>query len=300
MMIDFTLHELACFDAVVSEGSFQAAATLLNRTHPAVHTAVGNLESRIETKLLDRSSYRVKPTPEGEAFLERARSMLREADDLQAFTQHLARGEETELRIIVGDLCPTAQVIKLLRRFFDECPNTRLHLHFEALGGPQERLLAGEADLILHHIDQHDSRMEWIDLFPITLVPVVAPGFLPFEIHKNITPKQMKQCVQCIIRDSARNEQKDYFLIEGSRSWTVADQLMKKELILLGMGWGHMPLHLIQKEILRCKLLSIEGKHFKRSAINIVAARLRNRTAGPIADRLWRFLSEPSLQRNLF
>jgi hypothetical protein len=29
---------------------------------------------------------------------------------------------------------------------------------------------------------------------------------------------------------------RDYFAVQGARSWTVSDQLMKKEVILQGMG----------------------------------------------------------------
>ena len=39
-MDGLTIHQLQCFDAVVSEGSFQAAATKLHRTHPTVFTAI--------------------------------------------------------------------------------------------------------------------------------------------------------------------------------------------------------------------------------------------------------------------
>jgi hypothetical protein len=45
-------------------------------------------------------------------------------------------GEESELRIVVGDLCPLPQVLGFLRQFFDAWPTTRLHLHFEAISGP--------------------------------------------------------------------------------------------------------------------------------------------------------------------
>jgi DNA-binding transcriptional LysR family regulator len=293
-MIDFTLQELACIDAVVSAGSFHAAAAQLNRSHPAVYAAVKGLESRIGVPLLDRSGYRVCLTSAGEAFCRRAREVLSEARALQTFAEHLAKGEETDLRVVVGDLCPTATVVRLLRRFFDECQNTRLHLHFETLAGPWERLFDEEADLILHHVDKADPRMESIDLFPVTLVPVVAPGFLPFPITDKLTPQQMKGLVQCIIRDSATKPVRDYHVIEGARSWTVADQHMKRELILLGMGWGHMPLHLIERDLQRGKLLSIEGKHFKRVKVDIVAARLRGRPTGPVGDRLWKYLGASS------
>lgn len=290
--MDFTLQELACFDAVVSSGSFQAAAKQLNRSHPAVYAAVKGLESRMGVALLDRSGYRVCLTAEGEAFYQRARDLLSEARNLRTFTDHLVQGDETDLRIVIGDLCPTATVVGLLRRFFDECPNTQLHLHFETLAGPWEKLLEGEADLILHHVDKADTRLEFMDLFPVTVVPVVAPGFLPFPITDSITPQQMKDRVQCIIRDTARQPLRDYHVIEGARSWTVADQLMKRELILLGMGWGHMPLHLVEQDLHDGTLLSIEGRHFPRITLDIAAARLRDRPTGPVAGRLWHFLGE--------
>lgn len=212
---------------------------------------------------------------------------------MQGFAEHLALGDETDLHIVIGDLCPIADVVGLLRRFFDERSSTRLHLHFETLAGPWERLLEGSADLILHHVDRSDPQIECIDLLSVTLVPVVAPGFLPFPLSDSISPRQMRGLVQCVLRDSAKQKGRDYHIIEGAHSWTVADQLMKKDLILLGMGWGHMPLHLIEQELHNGKLLSIEGKHFKRVDINIVAARMRNQSTGPVATRLWDYLNSP-------
>jgi len=58
------------------------------------------------------------------------------------------------------------------------------------------------------------------------------------------------------------------------------------------MGWGHMPLHLIEKELRSGKLVSLEGRHFKRSRLDIVAARLRSRPVGPVAQALWHYLTE--------
>ena len=115
--------------------------------------------------------------------------------ELQALKSHALRlgaGEEVELRVVIGDLCPLPLTLGLLRRFFDGCPGTRLHLHFEALSGPWERLFDGDADLILHHIEKSDPRLEFIDLYPVRLVPVVAPGFLQFPALREITPEQMR------------------------------------------------------------------------------------------------------------
>jgi len=202
-------------------------------------------------------------------------------------------GEEDELRIVIGDLCPLPQTLALLRRFFDGCPGTRLHLHFEAIAGPWERLLDGEADLILHHIDKADGRFDSIDLFPVRLVPVVAPGFLRFPVSRAITPEQMRDYVQCVIRDTARHlPPRDYYLIEGARTWTVTDQLMKRELILQRMGWGHMPKFLVAEDLRERRLLDISGKFMKGGAVELVAARRREGPHGPIANRLWAYIEE--------
>ena len=145
-------------------------------------------------------------------------------------------GEESELRVVIGDISPLPETLALLRRFFDRCPGTRLHLHFEAVSGPWERLFDNDADLIFHYVEKSDPRLEFVDLFTVRIIPVVAPKFLRFPISKSITPEQMRDYVQCVIRDTARHsEPRDYFLVEGARSWTVSDQLMKKELIVQGM-----------------------------------------------------------------
>jgi len=296
-MMGMTIHQLQCFDAVVTEGSFQAAAEKIRRAQPSISLAVKNLEGQLGLSLLDRSGYRVSLTETGRSFHERARAFLNELHALKTHATQLAMGEESELRVVVGDLCPLRENLALLRRFFDGCPGTRLHIHFEAISGPWERLIDGEADLILHHIDKSDPRFEFLDLFQVQLVPVVAPGFLRFPISRAITPEQMRDYVQCVIRDtSRRSPPRDYFLVEGARSWTVSDQLMKKELIVQGMGWGHMPRYLIEDELRDGRLLSIAGEYFKGGHAELVAARRRNAPHGPIANRLWQFIRDQAAE----
>jgi DNA-binding transcriptional LysR family regulator len=122
-----TVQQLLCFDAVATEGGFQAAAAKLNRTHPTVFTAIKNLEARLGLGLLDRGDYRVTLTEAGRSFHERARVVLQELRRLRDHAAQLAMGEESELRIVIGDLCPLPETLGLLRRFFDGCPGTRLH-----------------------------------------------------------------------------------------------------------------------------------------------------------------------------
>jgi len=293
MIEGLTLHQLQCFDAVVCEGGFQAAADKLLRTQPTVFAAVKNLEAQLGLVLLDRSGYRVALTEAGRAFHERARVFLGDLRALQNHARQLAMGEESELRVVIGDLCPMPPVLALLREFFDQHPATRLHLHVEAIAGPWERLFDGEADLIIHHIDKADARLEFIDLCAVRLVPVVAPGFLDLPASRQVTPQQLRGHVQCVIRDTARRASgPSYYLIEGAHSWTVPDQLMKKEIILQGAAWGHLPDFLIERELRDGRLVSIAGRHLQGGRVELTAARRRDAPHGPVAGRLWQHLLE--------
>ncbi|APA89427.2 LysR family transcriptional regulator (plasmid) [Paraburkholderia sprentiae WSM5005] len=292
-MEGLTLYQLQCFDAVVSEGGFQPAAEKLRRTQPTVFAAVKNLEGQLGLTLLDRSGYRVALTEAGRSFHEHVRVFLLELRGLKNHALQLAMGEESELRVVIGDLSPVREVLRLLRGFFDDHPATRLHLHVEAIAGPWERLFDGEADLIIHHIDKADPRLEYIDLCVVKLIPVVAPGFLRMPISDEITPEQMRGYVQCVIRDTARHiDRPNYYIIEGAQTWTVGDQLMKKEIIVQGAAWGHLHDYLIEKELRDGRLLSIGGRHLQGGRIEITAARRRDLPHGPIADLLWHHIRE--------
>lgn len=296
-MSAFTLHDLQCFDAVIRAGGFQAAATVLHRSHPAVFAAVAKLEKQLGLSLLDRSGYRVQPTDAGRSLHRRAQGLLREFEQLRSHAAQLAMGEESELRVVIGDLCPRPQMLALLSGFFSQCPGTRLHLHFEAVTGPWERLFDGDADLIVHRIDKTDPRLEWIDLCKIPLLPVVAPGLLPFPITRSITPAQMRDFTQCVMRDTARHSpDSNYFMIEGAHQCVVADQLMKKEVILHGMGWGHLPQFLIEPELHDGRLLSIAGRHLPGGTEELVVARRGDRPQGPVANRLWEYIRQNASQ----
>lgn len=292
-MILFTLQQLASFDAVVREGGFEAAAQKLGRSHPSVFAAVKSLEAQLGLPLLDRSGYRVAITPEGRAFQIGARSLLREAEALGTHAAQLAMGEEASLSVVIGDLCPIPETLALLRGFFDTAQGTQLDLHFEAISGPWERLLDGEADLIIHHVDEADPRLDCLPLCEVRVIPVVAPDFLRSPISDELSPEIMSSYLQCIIRDSAKHTPpRDYFVIEGARHCTVSDQYMKKEIILQGAAWGHMPLFLVAEELRAGRLHSIESRHFRGGTARLVAARARARPHGPVANRLWRYVEE--------
>jgi DNA-binding transcriptional LysR family regulator len=176
----------------------------------------------------------------------------------------------------------------MLSRFFNRHPQTRLHLDVEAVGGPVERLLDGTADLIIHGIDKHDTRLEWLDLGSVPFVPVDAAGYLPFPVTRTLRSDDLRDQIQAVIRDTASHSPtRDHFMIAGARQCSVPDQPMKKELILQGLAWGHLPRFLVEKELRQGKLVALSGRHMKGSVEELVAARRADREHGPVAQALW-------------
>jgi LysR family transcriptional regulator for bpeEF and oprC len=97
------MSELGLFDgivplvAVIDQGSFRGAAKVLSVTPSAVSKAVSRLEEELGVRLLHRTSRSVSLTPEGEAFVVRAKDavgQLRAARD----------GAQQASRAVVGTL----------------------------------------------------------------------------------------------------------------------------------------------------------------------------------------------------
>lgn len=292
-MVDFTLHDVQCFDAVIRTGSFQAAASALHRSHPAVFAAVARLESQTGLVLLDRSGYRVKLSATGRSFYERMQPLLSEAQGLRQHAAQLAGGEESDLNVVLGDLCPRPVALNLLARFFVTCPYTRLNLHFESVGGPVERLKAGEADLIVHRVDTTDLSLEWIVLGKVRLLPVAAPHLLRAPLPGTLREEHLRDYAQCVMRDSARKpDDSSYLVVEGARQITVPDQSMKKDVIMQALAWGHLPDFLIEAELRSGALKSLANRWLPGHAEMLVAARRKDVSHGPVAQRLWACLQQ--------
>jgi LysR family transcriptional regulator, transcriptional activator for dmlA len=74
--------ELGFFAAIAASSSLSAAARELGITTPAVSKRLAQMEARIGVPLINRTTRRMSLTPEGEVFLDHARRILGEMDDL--------------------------------------------------------------------------------------------------------------------------------------------------------------------------------------------------------------------------
>jgi len=93
-MREISLDRLRTLVAITDGGSFADAARILNLAPPTVSLHISELEQRIGAQLLLRKRGQVRPTPIGEALVERARRLLADAeqalDEVQRQVQGLA------------------------------------------------------------------------------------------------------------------------------------------------------------------------------------------------------------------
>ncbi|WP_395703264.1 LysR substrate-binding domain-containing protein [Aquabacterium sp.] len=77
-------QEMRAFVAVADAGSFVRAADALGVSKTAVSRLVGELEARLGTRLLQRTTRKLSLTPEGEVFQERCRQLLEGVAEAEA------------------------------------------------------------------------------------------------------------------------------------------------------------------------------------------------------------------------
>jgi DNA-binding transcriptional LysR family regulator len=78
------LQEMTTFVAVVDAGSFVAAADATGLSKAAVSRHVGDLERRLGTRLMQRTTRRLSVTAEGQAFYARCKELLGAIDEAES------------------------------------------------------------------------------------------------------------------------------------------------------------------------------------------------------------------------
>lgn len=122
------LHAMEVFVRVIETGSFSAAARDLRIGQPAVSRLIAALEDRLQVRLLIRSTRHLHPSDAGQAFYERAKRTLAEADEADSAARGEGTGLEGRLRVCVSVTFARLHVVPRLGSFLDAHPNIRLDL----------------------------------------------------------------------------------------------------------------------------------------------------------------------------
>ena len=292
MIAGMTLEQLKAFCAIVDRGGFRAAAESLFRSQSAVSIAVRKLEEELGIKLFRRESYRPELTDNGRALYQRAGPILKQSEAFRSLAQHLAAGEEPEIRLAVSGIVPIEPLLTVLNGLAVAAPATRISLQIENLSGAMERLDDEDADIAITDSLDDPGVYEAAELTRVRLVAVVHPDSPAAARADTASISDLEHSSLIIVRDtSTHSERLTKGVVEGTPQWTVNDFMMKRRIIKSGTGWGRMPLHLVRDDIENGELVMLNSAEFQPIDVSIDMVRKRGRPVGPVEEKLWQRLT---------
>ena len=160
-----TVKQLRYFVALAEHRHFRRAAEACFVSQSAFSVAIRELETALETRLVDRTNRKVTITRTGQEVAVQARLCLRDIEDLA----ELARAERAPLAgpLHLGVIPTIAPFLlpRALPRLRRACPELRLYLHEDTTARIHAGLMAGRLDLLLLALPCALRNVEVLPLF---------------------------------------------------------------------------------------------------------------------------------------
>jgi DNA-binding transcriptional LysR family regulator len=250
MLDGVTLDQLRTFIAAVDEGSFSAAGRKLRRAQSVVSQTLANLEGQLGVKLFDRSGRYPQVTDEGRSLLVGARAVADATDSLKARARAMHEGLEPELAVSVDVMYPMDRLTDAAsesRRLF---PHTALRVYVEALGGVIKPVLDGTCNVgVIGSLPTVPDELRAEPLLDVPFVTVVAPSHELAASRRVISAMTIAKHVQLVLTDRTTLSAGREYAVLSPLTWRLADLGAKHAFLRAGLGWGHMPLHIVRADL---------------------------------------------------
>lgn len=167
---DLNLRLVRYFTVVASCRHFGRAAAELRIAQPSLTRQIRQLEAQVGARLLDRDRQGTQLTEAGEAFLPRAKALLRSAAQATAAAQAAAQ----PTRVIIGYTAGlvVTPALRNLRRNHPDADVRTLHLEWNE---PREALLGHRVDAVVTRLPLRTSGLHVTILYDEPRVLLVPP-----------------------------------------------------------------------------------------------------------------------------
>ncbi len=160
-----TLKQLRYLVSLSEIGHFGRAAKACFVSQSAFSAAIQELESLLDTQLVDRTNRQVTITSTGAEVVTQARLCLRDVDGLVEIAGQTRKPLSGDLRLGVIPTIAPFLLPELLPRLRRDFPALRLYLTEDQTSRIHEKLLDGELDLILLALPFELRSTETLELF---------------------------------------------------------------------------------------------------------------------------------------
>ncbi|RKF12770.1 LysR family transcriptional regulator [Alginatibacterium sediminis] len=289
-------HEhLRAFIAVVQFGSFRSAALHLHKTQPSISASVRKLEMHYDLQLFDREPYRPQLTSAGEQLYQQAQQLMLHAQELDLFAQQLSKGADPVLRLTLSPMCELEPLFTAIKAFKTQQTSLQLNIETGHLSGILEPLQLGSSDLSIGPSIGADGHFELKQITSMRMLTVAAPELFESMVDgQSLSHAQIRRHPHILLADSGSQAPFDNInVINGAQRWFVSDYYAKKQLLLSGMGWARIPLHLVREELDRGQLIAIKVQDFNwQSEVPIYMLRHRDVALRETVSLFWTFIAE--------
>ncbi|GAM01627.1 MULTISPECIES: hydrogen peroxide-inducible genes activator [Sphingomonas] len=176
-----TLKQLQYLVALQDHGHFGRAADACFVTQSTLSAGLRELETLIGVTLVERTRRVVRFTPLGERIADKARRVLREADELGDMARAAGRPLSGEMRMSVIPTIAPFMLPRILPRLRRDFPDLKLFLREEPSGPACERLHNGRTDCVLLALPYACGEVTAEPLFDDRL-------FVAFPTDEEVTP----------------------------------------------------------------------------------------------------------------
>jgi DNA-binding transcriptional LysR family regulator len=250
MLDAVTLDQLRTFIAAVDAGSFSAAGRKLRRAQSAVSQTLANLEAQIGVKLFDRSARHPRLTEEGRSLLVDARSVADNVDGFKARARAMREGLEPELSVAADVMYPMEALTRAATHSRKTYPHTPLRLYVEALGGVIKPVVDGKCSIgVIGSLPVVSDELQSEPLLDLPMVTVVNPAHPLATMRGAVSASAVAKHVQLVLTDRTTLTEGRDFGVLSPLTWRMADLGAKHAFLRAGLGWGHMPLHMVQADL---------------------------------------------------
>lgn len=183
-----TIKQLQYLTALHKHGHFGRAADACFVTQSTLSSGLRELESLLDAVLVERTRRVVRFTPLGEAIVEKAYRVLREAEELAEMAVAASKPLSGELRLGVIPTIAPFLLPRVLPKLRDAYPDLKLYLREEPSAPACEALARGQLDCVLLALPYPAGDVAKVTLFedafsvafhesePPSATPKIAPS----------------------------------------------------------------------------------------------------------------------------
>ncbi len=169
------LRQIAIFAATVDHGSFRAAARSLRLSPSVVSHHVTQLEQKLGTALIYRSTRKLSLTPDGARLLAAARTMMDAAEAGLEEVSNQTRQLSGLLRVTVPAVLAQSRLVDRIAAFAMRYPKVRLSLDFSDV---RRELIGDGFDIAIRMGWLEDSSLKARKLFDVKRHMVAAASYV--------------------------------------------------------------------------------------------------------------------------